>query len=622
MPDILIAVLLVALLAAPALAAEQPVPVGPAPAEALRMLDRGHPRLLLKDADLASMRERYKDDPVFQRFASDVIAEAGDCLARPPLQHRLIGPRLLDVSRECVDRVYALALAWRLTGDDKYAAKAEENLLAVCAFPDWNPSHFLDTAEMSHAVGIGYDWLYSYLKPESRDRIKDGLIRLGLKPGLAAYADRDWWATSPFNWNQVCNSGLSIGALAIAETDPSYAEQLVASAVRNLPLALATYSPDGAWGEGPGYWEYATTYTAYGIAAFDTALGTDFGLPRLQGFSDAGYFPVYTTGPTGMYLCFADAHERAKRSPMPALFWLARKFDNRFMSDADHDLLKSARASAQHLIWYVPPSSSSERETPSLDRLFRGIVEVAVMRSAWNDPDALFVGVKAGYNSVAHGHLDLGSFELDALGVRWARDLGADDYNLPGYWDNEPGGARWKYYRLRAESHNVPLLDGEDQKVEGASKFTRFVSTESASAAVIDFTSAYAPKAARAWRGVRMLDGRRAVLIQDEFDLAQPCEVVWGMTTDAAISIGKPNQAVLSQNGRSLVVRILSPADAVLEVVSAGQAPPEKSNAGVYRLLVRVPKTSGAVRVSVLLAPIWKEGEVIPSPPVVPLAEW
>ena len=26
-------------------------------------------------------------------------------------------------------------------------------------FPDWNPKEFLDTAEMTHAVAIGYDWL-------------------------------------------------------------------------------------------------------------------------------------------------------------------------------------------------------------------------------------------------------------------------------------------------------------------------------------------------------------------------------------------------------------------------------------------------------------------------------
>ena len=86
-----------------------------------------------------------------------------------------------------------------------------------------------------------------------------------------------------------------------------------------------------------------------------------------------------------------------------------------------------------------------------------------MFRSAWDDPAALFVGVKAGYNQVNHGHLDLGNFELDALGERWARDIGSDDYNLPGYWSGGRGGKRWSYYRLGSESHNVCMLGGAQQ---------------------------------------------------------------------------------------------------------------------------------------------------------------
>jgi len=77
-------------------------------------------------------------------------------------------------------------------------------------------------------------------------------------------------------------------------------------------------------------------------------------------------------------------------------------------------------------------------------------VETATLRSRWNDPQAIFVGLHGGSNAFNHSHLDLGSFVLEALGQRWAVDLGADDYNLPGYF----GGKRFSYYRLRAEGHN------------------------------------------------------------------------------------------------------------------------------------------------------------------------
>ena len=157
------------------------------PSAVLKTLDKGHPRLMLKDKDLKNLKKQYPNDEVLQKCVRDVLRQADEYLDRPVLRYRKIGPRLLSVSRACVSRIYNLGLAYRWTGEEKYAEKAVENLQAVCAFKDWNPSHFLDTAEMSHAVGVGYDWLYHYMDKETRDQIKSGLIKNGMEPGVAAY---------------------------------------------------------------------------------------------------------------------------------------------------------------------------------------------------------------------------------------------------------------------------------------------------------------------------------------------------------------------------------------------------------------------------------------------------
>ena len=588
------------------------------PSTVLATLDKAHPRLMLKNAELNNLKARCKSDPILQKCIADVIKDADSCLRKRPLVHKKIGPRLLHVSRDCLRRTYSLALAWRWTGKKKYADKAVENLLTVCAFKDWNPSHFLDTAEMSHAVGIGYDWLYSHLDEETRKKIRAGLIKNGLAVGVAGYEKKHWWSRSSHNWNQVCNGGLIAGALAIAETDPQYARAIIPAAVKSLPRAIKTYGPDGGWSEGPGYWHYATRYTAYGLAAMDSALGTDFGLSKIPGLAEAGLFPVYTTGPTGMYVNFADSGTRASRRPMGCMFYLARKFKRTFISNAEHATIAKRSATAEHVMWYVPPSG--KKAARDLDRLFRGPVPVALFRGGW-DSDALFVGIKAGYNQVNHGHLDLGNFEIDALGVRWSRDLGSDNYNLPGYWDKgRDTGRRWKYYRLNSQSHSVPLIDGENQAATGTSSIVKFEATK----VVIDFTTAYKKAALKATRGLKLICDRKAVLIQDEFELTgdKGAEITWAMTTDAKITIKSKTLAELTLDGKKLTAKILSPSGAEFAVESAEQKPPQKSNKGVSRLLARVKGAKGSVRIAVLLAPAWKGFKPPVAIPLEPLAKW
>ncbi|WP_197171765.1 heparinase II/III domain-containing protein [Novipirellula aureliae] len=576
---------------------------------------------MLKEDALRDLKRQAENDEVLQRFVREVCRQADNRLDDPKLLYEKRGPRLLHVSKSCVERIYDLGIAWRWTGEKKYAEKMKENLLAVCDFPDWNPSHFLDTAEMCHAVGIGYDWIYDYLDEKTRDRIRSSLVELGLKPGIERYKSGYKHFTYAYNWNQVCNGGLLIGALAVAESEPETAGFVVTHALQNLPTAIRSYGPDGVWAEGIGYWKYATSYTGFALTALETALGSDFGLSKIPGLSQTGYVPIYFTSPTGLLFSFADAGDFQKRKSAACMFWLARTFNNPHFSDSEHDLVGADDVSPFHILWYAPPSGKTP-PARELDRLLRGDVETALFRSDWDDPEALFVGVKAGSNQAHHGHLDLGNFEMDALGVRWARDLGSDNYNLPEYWSYQEGGTRWTYYRLGSFSHNVPVLGGKNQNANALARLTHFQSNEAFPFAQVDLTDAYAAYAAKALRGVAMTDNRRAVLVQDEFEIESPCQVLWGMTTDATITLENPGLAHLSCKGKQLTARILSPAGAAFTVESAEQLPPQKRNEGVSRLVIRLPETKGPLTIAVLLSPQWKDGVSIKNVAVKPLEEW
>ncbi|MGA1198849.1 MAG: heparinase II/III domain-containing protein, partial [Candidatus Latescibacterota bacterium] len=520
----------------------------PNPDTFLNTLDKNHPRLMLKDDQLAQLKTLWETDTALKKILSDVITEADILVSKAPLQHVLIGPRLLSVSRDALDRIYHLGIAYRWTSNVKYLDAGRDVLLTVVAFPDWNPSHFLDVAEMTHAVGIGYDWFYPALNEQTRNTIKTGLIRHGLQEGIKAYTGTKpaWWISSEFNWNQVCNGGLIVGALAIAETDPQYAQQIIPEVYKSLPTALKTYEPDGAWGEGPGYWDYATRYTVYGLSALDTALGTTFGLKNKNGLTKAGYFPVHGAGPTDYYFNYADVGETAKRTPMPSNFWLASAYEDDFIGASEHAIVARKKAEPQHIMWYVPKPNISA--IPELDRKFGGIVAVAFLRSSWEDPNAVFVGIKAGYNQVNHGHLDLGNFVVDALGERWASDLGSDDYNLPNYFGSGINATRWTYYRLNSESHNVPLINNKSQHPNGTARLIGFRSEGAFPYATVDLSQAYLENASgKIIRGIALINNRQDILIQDEYNLDNPRFIQWGITTKATIALQTDGSAILTQ---------------------------------------------------------------------------
>jgi hypothetical protein len=555
-----------------------------------------HPRLVLTDQRLDDLKRQAQTDTVLQRYVRQVLKRADGLEKLPPLTTR--------ASRECIGRVLTMGFAWRWTGEGKYAQASKENMLGMCRLMDWNPHVFLEVSELTLALSFGYDWLYSWLDAPSRDSIRYNIIRNGLTPGLAAYAGAPfgWWKDESHNWNAVCNNGIMIGALAIAERNRSnviiYAYAAIPKAIDHLNLALAQYAPDGVWPEGTMYWAYTTNYNAYGMACIQTALGTDFGLSGFPGLSQTADFPVYCAGPTGKWMNFADSSE--KSGPQSVFFWLGEKYNNQQYIDIQHNWLKRKKAYVWDVLWYQPPS-----EKPivhDLDKYFRGQCEVAVFRSAWNDPEATFIGIKGGFNQVNHGHLDLGNIYVDAMGVRWVKDLGSDDYNLPGNWDHREGGRRFTYYRNMSSSHNVPMINGHQQAVEGKARMVKTSLNTTEPFAVIDLTEAYRQDTERMWRGVKMVDNRNAVFIRDEYRLPDKSVVEWAIMTDAEIKL-KGRIAELMLDGKKMLAMISEPAQAVFSVESAEQAPPQEKNAGVKRLVVRLEEVSGEQAISVLLSP-------------------
>jgi hypothetical protein len=473
---------------------------------------------------------------------------------------------------------------YRLTGDERYAERLWTEVDAASRFPDWNPAHFLDTAEMTCAIAIAYDWLHDRWNDGQRKQLREAIVRLGLEPALKVYRGKgDGFSRRVNNWNQVCNGGILTGALAVAKDDDdpattAMAGEVISRAVASLPIAMKQYAPDGAWGEGPGYWNYATEYNCIALAALRSACGTDFGLAQMPGFSKTGDMPLAFTGPIGLTFNYADAGPGFGGAS--ALFWLASAFDTPAYAALQIPYAKSSSSRVRPALGGGVVSRGT-RSSPGA-RSTRCSARTASSTSAAPGPIRARRSSRsrAATTAVSHAHLDLGSFVFDAIGQRWAIDVGPDDYNRPGYFDKNK---RWTFYRCRAEGNNCLLINPgrePDQTATATADVKQLSSEATRASAVVDLTRAYEKHgAASVRRGFALIDNRTRLLVQDELRAAsaeKPLDYWWFMHTDATVDVSANDggaTAILKKGGETLTARIVSPAGARFSVMAATSLP-------------------------------------------------
>ncbi len=563
----------------------------PKKSEVLNTLKEQHPRLISQER-IEAIRQLIREDSIAKQIWISNLDFTEALIEQPPvIYEKPDGRRLLRVSRAALDRIRALSVCYLVLGERKYAERAWEELEAVTSFSDWNPSHFLDCAEMTHAVAIGYDWLYDYWNTKQRKILQEAIVSKGLNPALEVYSRENGWHTGNINWNQVCNGGISIGALAIAETIPDIASEILSTAVESIQLPMQVYEPDGGGYEGPTYWDYGSRYNVFFIDALDNAVGTDFGLNTMEGFKRSGDFQIHMSATDLNCFNFSDSDIKAMSTPQH--FWMGRKYEiPRYSGFRYLALKRGVEADLLDLLWFDNRFKDFDLNTMSLDKHFRG-AEIITMRDSWENGKGFSVALKGGSSTRVHSHMDLGSFILECEGVRWFIDLGKDAQTYQRHI-NKAG--RWDFYRTRAEGHNTlvinPAFLGSQKRTEdGVAEFTRFDSGKETAVAALDVSKAYYNDAI--FKRTFTLNRGEEFRIADEIKCKEPSELFLFYHTDAEIALSKNGrQAILKKEGKSMVVDLLNPLDAQFEVRQAEPMPEspnlpfEEKNPGVQKLTV------------------------------------
>ena len=524
-----------------------------------------HPRLLLHSGEEVQIRAAIASQPVMASADSALMAYCDEVLSLPPHEKKMAGFRIYKM-QEPLRRIFALAYAYRVHGDRKYADRAIREMMTVADYDNWNPGHYLDVAEITMGMAIGYDWLYDVLTPAERETVAAAIKKHGFD---SSYDDKSAWFYTAFqNWNQVCNAGLVYGAIALWDEYHTDAVNMLDNCFGSNYLTLQEgYSEEGAYAEGYGYWGYGSAFQIMLVAALESAFGSDLGL--MDGYSKfyrSGRFMQMMNRPTG--LCFNYADSGRKASAEHIMAWLAKKTGDYSLLYLELEKLKKNRFSDMDMQRLLPfflicgrDIDFSNIPEPSENvYVAGGLTPLYIYRSGWNSPNDVYLGVKAGLASSNHSHSDTGSFVFDADGVTWADDLGAQNYlsleskgvNLWNRWQNS---GRYDVFRISPFTHNIITVNGHKPDVYQYVDFKQ-VYDRLYRGVVMDLKMPYWEDL-KAYERHIWLEGKKdptLVVMEDLKGGENPAEVRWCMCTMADAEIIDNQTIRLSKNGH---VRLL-----------------------------------------------------------------
>ncbi|SCV70692.1 BQ2448_3454 [Microbotryum intermedium] len=604
----------------------------------------------------------YAGEQLCSMLAGSVQATEADQRSCYPVP----GSGVLDVAREVQLRIKHWGYAYRTTKDIKWVERTWQELQVASGNTsqffgvtgdNWNTQHFLDVGEFITAFAIAYDWMYDAWTLSQRTAIMWSIITLGLDKGLQVYenaAGYGWWSKPSVegNWNCVCNNGLIMGALAIANEDPTgTAAKILGYAVPNS-ASVCSFAPTtdgGVWQETANYWYFGTTGHVQSAASLISATGSDQGLLTSNpGMALSGKYHMYVTGLAGLFN-YGDTGPRKFVATANGMMFYGAQYQTPAYTLFQRD--RSDAPEPMSMLFYDPRVAGQFWENLALDAYFsNSSTAFASMRSSWTDNNGTYIAMKAGVPTGGQTHRDLdgGDFVIDALGQRWAGENGNGQYLANGYFSSEKqDSVRWTYYQKGSQGQNVILVDEANQFVNATPSVTFGTTKEAQNALNYDVpsgstaymkidTSTYYPGTTSA-RAIRFLNKRQQILLRDE--ITTTGSILWRMHTNASVTISSSGTtATLALGGQTMIATLRQPSNGKFTTVDAvrltGQDAPKLASGNVDVpepgvTVLTVALDAGTYNIEVLFKqvldiPQWPnlQASDYVDPPNVPIDSW
>ena len=565
-----------------------------------------HPRLMFTAERVNAVNTMRESDILYDDILTSLQSTADAAVATP-----LSLTSATSWSSTIRMNVGAVAGTYLLTSNETYSTWVTESILLLAGLSDWDPSNFLNTADIAMTVSIGYDWVYDTLSTDQRSTLEQAIISNAFTPALNSSINS--WSEHTNNWAQVTNGCLIIATLAIGDTNTTMADEILDFTFPKLNVSLEQYGPDGGWIEGYSYGTYAGIFLGLTLGSLESALGNDLGISNLPGMSNLGAWLTHGFGQTGGFSWADGAWTFSNANSLWSVGYWAQKFNMPEWLQGMLSRFDTAEAATFQAFVFYNSSLMTPNVLSTMPRYdqFGGVAGMTY-RTSWEDSSGWFFGFMGGFNGRSHGHLDAGSFVIDYNGYRWAELLGSDSYSLTNYF---VGSRRWTYYRCRTEGANSLSISNVKQtalsfanQIPSANNSLRWVGSfdDSSRFGVANLTEAYSNVTNTVLRGVAFLNSSQ-LLIRDEVSAPNAVDIATSWHTVATVSISSDKRsATLTQSETVMNLTIISPSDAYLELEDTNPCDAyspcsEAQNSGIYNLAVRLGSLTTEANITTIL---------------------
>lgn len=345
------------------------------------------------------------------------------------------------------------------------------------------------------------------LSPVLVERVSRAVFAQAIDP--VEQRDDFWWMQGGNNWAPWCSENALLSAACLMKDRA----RLVAFASKLMTVVdrfIAGYGEDGGCDEGPMYWTKAAgamlgflellhDMSGGAVSIYDNPLIRRMGEYEADMHLGNDWF-VSAADNAGARLALPPGllYRYGTRVASPRLQQLAvrskaLRWGTPCATRRPH--LKSLADAMRHLFWLPPGAKAEELRHPPT--AWYPDLQVLVAREGELPEQGLTLAAKAGHNAESHNHNDVGSFMVALDGQPMVIDLGVGEYTKDLF-----SSSRYTIWWVRSVAHDVPLVNGEEQRAgrEFAAGEVVFRDEGTARVLQMELGSAYPPRA-----GIRSL---------------------------------------------------------------------------------------------------------------------